>query len=95
MNQKWREGNKIPPQRLRGQGVFEDARFTNGHFLDPPGEITWRIAYHRKYLRHGIYRCFVRYAIECYKKANRLLKYDDKSGILGQTTDIVHRQEFI
>ena len=33
MNQKWREGNKIPPQRLRGQGVFEDARFTNGHFL--------------------------------------------------------------
>lgn len=33
MNQKWREGNEIPPQRLRGQGVFEDARFTNGHFL--------------------------------------------------------------
>ena len=33
MNQKWREGNKIPPQRLRGQGAFEDARFTNGHFL--------------------------------------------------------------
>ena len=28
------EGRKQnPPQRLRGQGVFEDARFTNGHFL--------------------------------------------------------------
>lgn len=37
MNQKWREGNKIPPQRLRGQGVFEDARFTNGHFLGVSG----------------------------------------------------------
>lgn len=46
-------------------------------------------------MRHGIHLCFVRYAIEYYKKTNRLLKYDDKSGILGQTTDIVHRQEFI
>lgn len=39
MNQKWREGNKNPPQRLRGQGVFEDARCTNGHFLGSDTEV--------------------------------------------------------